>query len=66
MDRLAKELKAQITASDNRKTKPYDSQAEVLRVEGNIAWVHIPGGVQETPVRLTMNAKKGDRVTIFI
>ena len=66
MDKLAKELKAQMTASDDRKPKPYDTQAEVLRVEDGTAWVHIPGGVQETPVRLTMNAKKGDMVNVHV
>lgn len=66
MDKLAKELKAQMTASDDRKPKPYDAQAEVLRVEDGIAWVHIPGGVDETPVRLTINAKKGDAVNIHV
>lgn len=66
IDKLAKELKAQMTASDDRKPKPYDTQAEVLRVEDGTAWVHIPGGVQETPVRLTMNAKKGDMVNVHV
>ena len=66
IDKLAKELKSQISASDDRKPKPYDAQAEVLRVEDGIAWVHIPGGVEETPVRLTINAKKGDMVNIHV
>lgn len=66
IDKLAKEFKNMMTASDDRKPKPYDTQAEVLRVENDIAWVHIPGGVEETPVRLTMNAKKGDMVNIHV
>ena len=66
MDKLAKELKSQMDASDARKPKPYDAQAEVLRVEDGVAWVHIPGGVEETPVRLTINAKKGDMVNIRV
>lgn len=66
MDKLAKELKKQMTASDERKPKPYDTQAEVLRVENGVAWVHIPGGVDETPVRLTINAKKGDNVNLHV
>lgn len=65
-DKLAKELKKQMTASDERKPKPYDTQAEVLRVEDGVAWVHIPGGVDETPVRLTINAKKGDNVNLHV
>lgn len=66
MDKLAKELKTLITASDNRVPKPYDAQANVLRVDGDIAWVHIPGGVEETPVNLTLSAKKGDLVNIRV
>ena len=66
MDKLAKELKAEMTASDERKPKPYDTQAEVIRVEDGTAWVHIPGGVDETPVRLTINARKGDTVNVHV
>lgn len=53
---------------ENKKkgTEPYDSQAEVKRVDGNTAWVHIPGGVDETPVQLTSNAKPGDIVQIRV
>ena len=66
MDKLAKELKKEMSASDGRKPKPYDTQAEVLRVEDGTAWVHIPGGVEETPVRLTIDAKKGDTVNVHV
>ena len=48
------------------KPSPYDTQAEVKRIEGNTAWVHIPGGVDETPVQLTTSAKKGDVVQVRI
>lgn len=44
----------------------YDTTATVKRVEGDTAWVHIPGGVDETPVRLTMNAKEGDNVQVRV
>ena len=66
MYKLAKELKQELDAADDRKPKPYDTQAEVVRVEDGIAWVHIPGGIEETPVRLTIGAKKGDTVTIHV
>lgn len=66
MDKLAKELQSLIAASDARKPKPYDTQAKVLRVDGDTAWVHIPGGVDETPVKMTINAKKGDAVNIRV
>ena len=44
--------------------KPYDTTAEVVRVEDGEAWVHIDGGVEETPAELTINAVKGDRVKV--
>lgn len=44
--------------------KPYDTTAEVVRVEDGIAWVHIDGGVEETPAELTINASKGDLVKV--
>ena len=48
------------------KTSPYDTQAVVKRVEGKTAWVHIPGGVAETPVKMTVDAKPGDTVMVRI
>jgi hypothetical protein len=48
------------------KTSGYDTQAVVRRIEGNTAWVHIPGGVDETPVKLTIDAKKGDSVQVRV
>lgn len=48
------------------KTQGYDTQAEVKRVEGGTAWVHIPGGVDETPVKLTIDAKAGDTVQVRV
>ena len=52
-------------ASD-RKTSAYDTQATIRRIEGNTAWVHIPGGVDETPVQMTINAKEGDTVQVRV
>lgn len=66
IDKLAKALKKEIFASDERKPKPYDTQAEIVRVVNGTAWVHIPGGVEETPVKLTIDAKKGDVVNVHI
>lgn len=53
------------TASDE-KTKAYDTTATVTRIEGNTAWVHIPGGVDETPVKMTIKAKAGDAVQVRV
>lgn len=47
-------------------TKPYDTSAEVIRVDGSTAWVHIPGGVDETPVQLSIDAKAGDSVNVRV
>lgn len=64
-DRLTKDfLKAIMTPAD--KTKPYDTEAEVVRIEGDTAWVHISGGVDETPVKLTIDAKTGDKVQVRV
>lgn len=65
-DILIKKLADTINSSPAKKVSPYDTQAEVRRVEGDIAWVHIPGGVDETPVQLTTNAKKGDIVQVRV
>ena len=64
--RASKELVKIITSAGNKGTSPYDTQAEVTRVEGSTAWVHIPGGVDETPARMTMNAVPGDIVQVRV
>ena len=51
---------------NNRKTSAYDTIAQVRRVEDNIAWIHIPGGIDETPAKLTVSAKAGDTVQVRI
>lgn len=63
---ISKELVGVIRASKDKGTRAYDSQAKVTRVEGDIVWVHIPGGVDETPVKRTIAAKKGDVVQVRI
>ena len=65
-DLLIKNLAKTITEIPGKRPSAYDTQAEVRRVEGNTAWVHIPGGVDETPVQLTTNAKKGDVVQVRV
>ena len=63
---MSKEMVRLIGSANKKGTSPYDTQAEVVRVEGNTAWVHIPGGVDETPVRMTMNASPGDMVQVRV
>ena len=48
------------------KTSGYDTPATVTRIEDDIAWVHIDGGVDETPVRKTIDAKEGDTVQVRV
>ena len=48
------------------KTSGYDTPAEVVRIEDGYAWVHIPGGVDETPIKLTVDAKPGDTVQVRV
>ena len=48
------------------KSTAYDTTAEVRRVEGDTVWVHIPGGVDETPVRKTISCSPGDSVQVRI
>lgn len=66
MKTAGKELAGLISSAGKKGTAPLDTQATVVRVEGNTAWVHIPGGVDETPARLTMNASPGDTVQVRI
>lgn len=63
IDKLAKQI-ARMLKNDS--PTGYDTTATVTRVEGGTAWVHIPGGVDETPVRLTINAKSGDNVQVRV
>lgn len=44
----------------------YDTSAIVRRIEGNTAWVHFDGGVDETPVELTIAASVGDTVQVRV
>ena len=65
-NKVARDFAKALQSISPEKTSPYDTQAEVRRIEGNVAWVHIPGGVDETPVQLTTNAKKGDVVQVRV
>lgn len=49
-----------------KETNAYDTTATVRRIEGNTAWVHIPGGVDETPVKMTIAASEGDNVQVRV
>lgn len=65
LDKAIKDFIQIIRESGNKGTSPLDAQAEVLRIdEDGTAWVHLPGGVDETPVKLTINAEVGDKVHV--
>lgn len=55
-----------VRSAEEKRTHAYDTPAQVVRIEDGTAWVHIPGGVDETPVKLTINAKVGDVVQIRV
>lgn len=64
--KASKKLVELMKQSQAKDTKPFDTQGEVVRVEGDIAWVHFAGGVDETPVRMTVNAEVGDNVQVRV
>ena len=67
MASVTKDLIDAINAMFKRKTSEYDATATVKRIEGNRAWVHINGGVDETPVdTMTINARVGDTVRVHV
>ena len=66
IDEAVKEIVQALGEKENRKTSAYDTLATVLRVEGNTAWVHIDGGVDETPVSKTIACRKGDSVRVRV
>ena len=58
-------LKSIVNASKS-KTRSYDATAKVTRIEDGVMYVHIPGGVDETPVEMTMSASVGDTVKVRV
>lgn len=67
MNEIVKTLQDAVSRQTNQaKPTAYDTPAVVRRVEGDIAWVHIPDGVDETPVKMTINAKEGDQVQVRV
>lgn len=66
IDEVARKMIDAIKTVDEAKTDSYDTAATVKRIEGDTAWVHINGGVDETPVKLTIAASAGDNVQVRI
>ena len=65
MNNIVNALQNAINAK-SKKGGAYDTSATVTRIDGNTAWVHIPGGVDETPAKLTINASEGDTVQVRV
>lgn len=66
LDKTIRDFAKTMQNNGKPKTTPYDTPAEVVRIEGDIVWVHISGGVDETPVKKTIDAKKGDIVQVRV
>lgn len=64
--KTVKAMREAIKSADSKKTQPFDSSATVVRIDGNTAWVHFDGGVEETPVKRTINANVGDVVQVRV
>ena len=62
INRLAKDIYTVFSKSEDKKPKPYDTQAKVTKVEGDTAYVRIPGSESDTPVRKTIEVKEGDNI----
>lgn len=65
-DNMVQDLIESIKRVGESKSSSYDAVATVKWVDGNTAWVHIEGGVEETPVALTINAIPGDVVRVRV
>lgn len=66
MKRTANDIIRAMKEAGKKQPSAYDTTAEVKRVENGTAWVHIPGGVDETPAALTIDASVGDTVQIRV
>ena len=63
LDKLAHTI---LESQKDKSPKPYDTEAVVTRIEGGTAYVHIPGGVNETPAKMVVSASKGDAVRVRV
>lgn len=67
IDNIAKQLADVIREKDKKVPEPYDTTAVVTRVDSDgTAWVHIAGGVDETPVKKTISCQTGDSVQVRV
>lgn len=64
IEKFAKAILRAANTQQTKKPKSCIAEAEVLRVENGMAYVHIPGGAPETPARETIACKVGDIVQV--
>ncbi len=57
-----------MSTTANNKTSGYNTTAEVRRVDekNGLVWVHIPGGVDETPIKQSVSCKPGDQIQVHV
>lgn len=65
-NRIKKDFLEAMRGAGQAKTQAYDTSATVLRTDGDTLWVHIDGGVDETPIKRTIDAKPGDVVQVRV
>lgn len=63
---VSKDITRSIKQASKARTEAYDTAATVRRIEGDTVWVHIPGGVDETPVMFTVDCRVGDDVILRV
>lgn len=66
VEQIVRDFVSSFSEKESRAIKPYDTEAKVIRIDGNTAWVHIPNGIDETPVKRTTNAQPGDTVQVRV
>lgn len=64
--RIKKDFLEAMRGAGQTKTQAYDTPATVLRTDGDTLWVHIDGGVDETPIKRTIDARPGDVVQVRV
>lgn len=65
-NRIKKDFLEAMRGAGQAKTQAYDTSATVLRAAGDTLWVHIDGGVDETPIKRTIDAKPGDVIQVRV
>lgn len=63
---LEKDFLDAISTASESKTKGYKTTATVVRKEGDTVYVHIPGGVDETPASAGVAVSVGDTVYLEV